>query len=302
MKKTAHYRYAAWFAESPPLEVVLRECLETVADGAAPDFEIWDNQRCVIARRPAGDRHLFLHLVTYERGAPAAVIQAALAGAERPTEIAEPPVGKEYIQSQLFILVRGDNAVWSVHNNNLREGRVTALLHRFIEEHSEEVGYTQFALQARVDREVFRRAFNSGIEEIDLDIGGFREALDHLVNDGRIPGMNPLMALVGRRLTAEEIEAAEHLLGRLSLKPGRDWNRPHVRTLMTDMASSLLDSDEDGQFAIVLKNGFRLTRDKMSVKRSYNAEGNKHVLVPADVQAKLTSAMDELFESGVLEG
>ncbi len=77
---------------------------------------------------------------------------------------------------------------------------------------------------------------------------------------------------------------------------------PQVKALTADMATSLLDSDEDGQFAIVLKNGFRLTRDRMSVKRSYSAEGNKHVLSPVDVQAKLTSAMDELFESGVLEG
>ncbi|WP_306016909.1 hypothetical protein [Oceanicaulis sp. MMSF_3324] len=302
MKKTAHYRYAAWFNEGHALEPILRECLEAVADEIAPDFDVWGDQRCTIARRPAGDGELFLHMVTYEQGAPAAVIEAALAGRERQTDTESPPDGKEYIQSQVFLLIRGNDVVWTTHNSTLREGRITALLHRFIDSHSEDEEYRQFALQARVDREVFRRAFATGIEEIDLDIGGFRETLDHLVRNGQIPGMNPLMALVGRRLTPEEIEAAEHLIGRLSLKPGRDWKMPQVKALTADMATSLLDSDEDGQFAIVLKNGFRLTRDRMSVKRSYSAEGNKHVLSPVDVQAKLTSAMDELFESGVLEG
>ena len=76
MPKTAHYRRAIWNIETDDtLSDVIDRCLEDIADGLLPSFELGGGEECVVARRNFQNGWHFMHLVTYEAGAPVAVIK-----------------------------------------------------------------------------------------------------------------------------------------------------------------------------------------------------------------------------------
>lgn len=300
-KKTAHYRRVVWSTPDPAtLYGVLEECFGDVGPDTLPKFEKNGGGSCLVARRRLDRQPYFLHLVTYEAGAPAAVIEAMVeAGAVDP-DTTNPPDGTEFIQSQLFCVIKGNHVVWTTHNTSLRDGSVSGLFYRLIEDKLGHGDHTRFELQAKLDPSAFRRAFRDGIEEIDLNLGDLKPTLEALVSDGAIPGMSLLNSLIGRRPTDREIRAAANVSGRITLRPGRNWDKPQVKELMARMASNVLDDHED-QFVIVTKGGLRLTREKMSVHKEYRADGSKHLLDPADVERKLRGVLNALDEAGLLE-
>ncbi|GAB4237183.1 MAG: hypothetical protein Kow0032_22790 [Methyloligellaceae bacterium] len=300
MKKTAHYRRAVWFSESPqPLSTVLKNCFQNTPESVAPVYP-FGTESCVVAKRSINTGPIFLHLVTYEGGAPAAVIVEATDTGSWEADTEEPPDGREFIRSQLFCLVRGNDVVWTAHNGTLRDGPINALLHGLINNVPSEAGDTMFELQAKLDKEAFEQAFKLGIAEIDLGVGDFKPTLEALLSKNGIACLNPLRSIIYNDPSAEEVEAASDVQAKLVLKPGRRWDKPHVKELLSNMASSVVDNHED-EFVIVTKNGMRLTRRKMSVHKEYDAVGNRQILNATDVHAKLVSILNDLDEAGILE-
>lgn len=112
--------------------------------------------------------------------------------------------------------------------------------------------------------------------------------------------MGALRSLVQRDLKPEEIEAASNVSSTLILKPGRRWDKPGVRDLLSDVAENVFEGHED-EFVIRTKKGVTLTRQKMSVHSSYAVSGDKQVLSPIDVENNLTKILGEWGSSGLLE-
>lgn len=300
-KKTAHYRRVVWSIPTPAtLCGVLEECLGDVGPDVLPKFEKNGGGSCLVARRRLDQQPYFLHLVTYEAGAPAAVIQAMAEAGTVDPDTTDPPDGAEFIESQLFCVIKGNHIVWTTHNKNLRDGSVSGLFYRLIENKLGQGDHTRFELQAKLDPAAFKSAFRGGIEEIDLNLGDFKPTLEALALQGEIPGMSLLSSLIRRRPTVRQIRAAANVSGKITIRPGRNWDKPQVKELMAHMASNVIDDHED-QFVIVTKGGLRLTREKMSVHKEYRAEGTKQLLDPADVERKLRGVLNDLEEAGLLE-
>jgi hypothetical protein len=302
MKKTAHYRRAIWTDNSKKLSKILKSCLGTVPSSTAHLFNVDDDLDCVVAASTTSSEPIFLQLVTYEAGAPAPVIAANVtsSGLLR-ADTANAPQGKEYIRSQLFCVVGGNDVVWTSHNTPLREGAISSLLIKLVESLSTDASDAMFGLQAQLDREAFKKAFKKGIAEIDLGLGDFQSALEELVNEGKIPGMGALGALIAKSPTVDEIRAAANLRGKLVLKAGRKWDKPDVRALLEKMALSVFAGHED-EFVIVTKDGMRLTKRKMSVHKDYDVQGTKQILSRGDVSLKLARIFSELKKAGLVEG
>ncbi|WP_424942753.1 hypothetical protein [Aliiroseovarius crassostreae] len=95
------------------LHELLEEACAESGNGANSIFELPSGDCCVVARSPAHAGRQFVHFVTFERGAQAAIIPA-LAGANQfdPDQV-DAPAGAEFINSQLFILVQNNDALWS---------------------------------------------------------------------------------------------------------------------------------------------------------------------------------------------
>jgi len=300
MKKTAHYRRVIWFSDSPrPLGTVLKEFLDKVPTTELPPvFSHANEYDCVIARRSIANEPLFLQFVVYERGAPAAIIPEATAVEALEAGIANPPEGTEFIQSQLFCIVRGNDVLWTSHNTPLREGKINLLFAELIQSLGSHE--TKFGLQAKLDEKAFGKAFKLGIAEIDLGVGDFKPVLEALISPSGIPGLEALKSLVTKKPSTAAIRAAADVQGRMVLKPGRRWSRPHVKTLLSNMASNVLSSHE-GEFVIVTKGGIRITQRKMSVHKEYDVHGDKQILNPLACQGKLASVLHELDIAGLLE-
>lgn len=299
-QKTAHYRRVVWSIPQPfRLSSLVEESLRDVAPNTAPTFENKEG-RCLIARRRLDREPYFLHLVTYEAGSKAAVIEAVAEAAAVDADTTDPPKGAEFIQSQLFCLIRGNHIVWTTHNAPLRDGAVSGLFYRLIEDRLGHGDRTRFELQAKLDPNAFREVFERGIAEIDLGVGDFKPVLEALVSDGAIPGMGYLSSLIRQHPTARELEAAAQVSGKLVLRPGRSWDKPQVKALMTRLASNVQQGHED-EFVIVTKSGLRVTRHKMSLHKSYAADGSKHLLDPAGVERALRDVLSGWDEAGLLE-
>lgn len=301
MDKAAHYRRAVWLSDNPDtLAKVLKNSFDKVSSGTLPTFNTRDGLDCVVARRSVAQEPYFFHFVVYEGGAPAAVIAALTKAAELDAAVTSPPDDHEFIQSQLFCVVRENHVVWTTHNTPMRERGINALFYSLIESLLGHGDKTQFEFQAKLDRNAFKSAFDSGIEEIDLGVGDFRSTLEAINSDGAVSGLGPLGSLVKRKLTQQEIEAAANIFGKVVLRPKKNWKKPAVMGLLSEVASNVLEGHED-EFVIKTKSGLRLTRTKMSVHRNYNVQGDRRVLSPAEVQTKLLSILTDWDDAGLLE-
>lgn len=303
MQKTAHFRKVVWLRDlDNVLSEVLQECFEGVAARIAPVFNYGDGLECMVAfRRPAANP-TFFHFVLYEVGAPAAVIaRAARVAPNRIDEVA-PPEGNEFIRGQMYCLVVENDLVWVAHGALLKENRVHQFLAQFILSQIEDMDLTAFHLQPIVDEAVCRRAFADGIEEIDLGLGGFQSTLEMIQRGGRLPE-NGFLASMGdifrNRATNAELAAAQHVKGRISFRPGKKWNAPHVTELLSKMARDVLENQDD-EFTIITKGGLRLTREKMSISRELQVDGNDRVLNANQVEMRLRDFMGNLNDLDVL--
>lgn len=302
MLKTAHYRLSSVVIGE---QCVLADAISTVQENyparGFPVFEFKPSIDCIVARHEAIGHLQFLHLVTFERGAGAAVIEVIQNAAvdEQPA-----PDEKEFIQSQLFLLCEGADIIWCSHNNVLRDSSVGHLVNKLIERFFGSQNPPQFQLEAHVDEDQFRNLMRDGIEEIDLAVGGYRETLEYLLQDGRIERaglLSVLQSIMPQNLTAEDRIAAERISPRLTLRPGRDWDDFHVKEVMVGMAENVLEEMDDG-FSIITKNGLRITSSMMRVRQSFNVDGNRRVIDVGQVRAALIQAHNDFRTMGIIEG
>lgn len=299
MKKVAHYRRAIWVKKTTStLGKMLLDGFSKVPDGDAPVFSHASELDCVIARRSTIAQPLFLQFVLYEKGAPAPIISAATDAANIATNKAKAPQGSEFILSQLFCVVRGDDVVWTSHNNPIRESAAALLFSELLAKLG--MGKGDFVFQAKLDTDEFKKAFDDGIKELDLGVGDFLPTLEMLMSDGSIPGSGMFGSLISKRPSADEIAAASDIRGKLVLRPGHSWKKPQVKKLLSTMASNVMDSHED-EFVIETKSGVRLTKKKMSVHKEYDVVGDKQILNAQDCNSKLNAVLVDLMDSGLLE-
>lgn len=309
MKKSGHYRRAAWLTDQPRnFGALIEECLEFFEDEPLPRFVLNTNEECLIARKSFFEGRRYLHLVVFEAGAPAAVIQTMLEEGANEIDAGEqvPDEGQEYIKSQIYCVIENNNIVWATHNSPMRENTILKIFFNLIE--AAELGgnpsNTQFMFQVIVDENHIRELLRNGIQQIDLGLGAFRSTLEQIVNDGQLPNegfMGMIANMFTGMPTAEQIEAASQVEGKLVLKPGRSWDQPEVIDFLS-AASQNIREEYPEEFAIVTKKGFRLTRDRMSLQRPFDVAGNKRVLTSLQVDAELRAIFAALEEDGLLDG
>lgn len=301
LKKTAHYRRASQtIGENNLLQNSLDSCRDSYPDNAYPVFSFKNNVDAIIASHESdGLGRDYLHLVTFEEGAGAAVIQTI-----RRAGVAEEPAPneKQFIQSQVYMVCRGNDVVYTTHNSPVRDSSVSLLVNKLLEAFCpDEAAYL---LTATLDERRYRAMMRDGIEEIDLDVGGYRSTLEYLSGQGQLTNaglFSMLKSLVTDDATPADLQAAESIMGRLTLRPGRAWGQPQVRELMLEMAEEVLDDGHDEGFAIVTKSGVRITRDSVRVKDDFRVDGNRRVLDTMQVQTALTAAFDHFDELGIFE-
>lgn len=305
IRKTAHYRRANWLVNNEKnLKQVLDDCFEEVDEVVLPSFKVSDSEDCVVARRRLHNNAWFLHFVTYEAGAPTAVIKRVVArdAAELETDEVDPAEGEEFIKAQLFILSNGDNVLWTTHNYPLRERSIFNIFVCFIESRSNNGDDTQFGFTVQLDEGAVARAFDSGIAEIDLGLGSFQPTLERIANGGQLPNdgmMEQLLQVITERPSAEDLEAAALVETKLVFKPGWNWKNQNVKQLMSDLAVSTRN-DHEGEFVIVTKSGLRFTQEALSVQKPFGAEGNRRILDSINVETELRGIYGQLMEEGVI--
>ena len=306
MEKNAQYRRALWLGNNGHNLAELTEAaLAALAGMPIPRFLVAGTTECIIARKSLADGRRYLHFVIFETGAPVAIIQTQAQGEAGEVQAAEqnPDGGQEYIQHQVFCLIQDNHILWTTHNQTLREKQITALFVCLFRAAGliQQASITQFMFQIVLDEAKVQDLFSQGIREIDLGLGAFRPTLERIAAGGELPDdgfLGMIAGLITGIPSAEELQAAERVEGKLVLRAGRDWDRPEVIDLMSSISNNVRNEDE---FVIVTKSGFRLTRDKMSFQRPFEVQGNKRVLASFQVDAAFRELFATLKEDGILD-
>jgi hypothetical protein len=306
MQKNAQYRRAIWLGENQHnLGELAEAALAAFTHVQVPRFPIYGNTECIIARKTLADGRRYLHFVVFETGAPVAIIQTEVQGTVDEVEASEqnPEGGQEYIQHQVFCLLQDNHIVWTTHNQTLRDSYMPLLFIALFRAAGiiNHISITQLMFQIVLDEAKVQELFSQGIREIDLGLGAFRPTLERIAAGGQLPGdgfMGILTGLFTQIPSAEDLQAAERIEGKLVLRAGRDWDRPEVIELMSSISNNVRHEEE---FVIVTKSGLRLTRDKMSLHRPFDVDGNKRVLVSMQVDAAFRDLFATLQEDGLLD-
>ncbi|MBL4645272.1 MAG: hypothetical protein JKY99_02305 [Rhizobiales bacterium] len=304
MKKTSHYRRAIWMdSVNDTLSDVIEARIVDIDENIQTVFQTSGDFSCMLARRSIHGNVRFLHFVTYEEGAPVAIINTQIQDGAADADEQDPEGENEYILSQLFCLISGNNIIWVTHNDALRDGKIQNVLASFLGSDGSGAQHDAFQFQVVLDQQVVEQAFADGIEEIDLGIGAFAPTLDRVANGGEIPAEGILASLASifrSPATATQLAAAADIEGKLILRPGRSWEIPRVRELLTSMASSIHANYED-EFVIVTKSGLRLTRDKMSLKRVCEVHGNRRVLNSQELERHMRIILTNMRDTGIVD-
>ncbi len=306
MKKTVHYRRVVWFDKvKQTLGEMLSDCLEKIQDDVLPTFDVGNSIECLLARRTEIDGEWYLHFVTYERGAPVAVINTSIQANSVEASEQDTEGDNEFIISQLFCLISRNDILWVTHNEPMREGRAQLLISQFIDHCGAGHEFTQFMFQVVLDQAIIDNALQDGIEYIDLSVGSFRPTLEQIVNGGELPKA-PFLGGVGKlfrgRATEAAKQAADNLEARLILRPGKSWDKPAVMDLLAGTSKRVM-SDYDNEFAIKTKNGIRLTAEKISITRDVSIEnGNRRVLASMEVESKMREVLLRLRDDDITDG
>lgn len=301
MIKTSHYRRAGLVhGDSMSLEQAVGLCVDGYPAGAHPVFPYVGGLDCVVASHSQIHGRQQIHLAVFEEGAGAAVVETL--GQVRVDE--EPaPEAKEFIRSQVFLICSGNDVIFSTHNSPLRDSRISLLLNSMIKSFSGAQNEPQFLLEAALDEDRYREVMDEGIGEIDLGISGFRQTLEHAVNGGAVQqdGLMDVISSLWKKVPSEaELEAATKISGRFVLRPGSDWKDVNVKSVMTGMAMELLDEGSDDGFAIVTKNGLRITGNSVRLKDYFRVDGNRQVVDRGQMFNGLHSAIEKFDQMGVL--
>ena len=194
-------------------------------------------------------RHLFQFII-FEEDATAAVIDATGSQATPDISEVEPEEeGQEFIRSQIFLLARGDHALFLTHNRYTSDARVNAWLMQLINSGRDPHPTREYFLTKAGCRDGVAAVIKEGVDHIDLGIGTLASAFNMIKRNGKLGG-----ALAKGDLTAEQQRASAEVRAQLTLSAGRQWNLKPVIGLLAKVSSESMDEFGD-DVKIVTKEG-----------------------------------------------
>ncbi len=301
MLKTGHYRNASLvLGNNITAGQAIGACIDGYPNEGHPIFSYTDELDCAVVSHTQQHGREMLHLAVFEEGAGAAVLET-IANVRVNEEQA--PEEKEFIRSQVFLICSDSDVTFTTHNSPLRDSRVNVLINSLIESFGGFQDTPSFLLQAALDEERYREVMDQGIGELDLGVGGFQQTLEHAVQRGRVAQgglVDVISSLWKRDLTQEDRRAAEKITGRFILRPGHDWDNAEVKAIMTEMAMELLNEGNDDGFAIVTKNGLRVTQDSVRLSDSFHVDGNRQIVNQQQMFSGLQDCFGTFIDMGVI--
>lgn len=302
MKKTAHYRLAAHVGKSKfDLMLAVGHCSDSYPKEGYPIFEYVDDMTCAVVSHLSSAETQQLHLAIFEQGAGAAVVDtiAQIRVGEEPA-----PEMKEFIKSQIFLVISKNDVIYVTHNSHLVETRISLLLNGLINKFSLIDEPPKFLLRAVIDDKIMKQMLDDGIGELEFGVNSFKQTVEYLINDGGLKDAS-LFSFIKSLFQDEskidgQIKAAEKLSGMVVMRPGKNWEQPAVKELTKSFAAKLIETDYEDGFTIKTKKGMKITPKNIKLSEEFKVEGNKQVIDGNLVFEELNSILGKFKKLGVL--
>jgi len=304
MNKVSHYRIAVFDTDSST-NVLANKLnagfarIDVDAKGIAV-LSYADGLECLIRRTsPTQNSNLF-HFVIYEENSRAAVISLTEDLADiKIGEVAPNDENDEFIKSQLFLYVQGNDVLYVTHNNAIRDGGINALLLSLANNGLKATEHSKFFILKAGNKQELKAIFEKGIEYIDLGLGTFSEALDYLKQDGKLEE-GIFKSIFSKDQTADQEKALSDVKVGLVIKPSRRWKKNRVKELLSSIAVDI-EAEHDDDFTIQMKDGPRITQSRLLVKKTIHVTGNSRILNVVEVGARLSEALAALKQEKLVE-
>lgn len=303
MKKVVSYRRAMWLAdESYSLEELVSDALNACPDVEATKYDYKLGVDVQIAQRaPAGDG-VGCYFTLYSEGQPAATVQNGGPHVNR----RQAPDGEEFLRTGIYLIIQ-DNNVGYVANGHTNDGQITGLLVEFLREQGAADDQLHFALMPRADRAAIASLLDAGVKSIDLGIGAYVSTVTSVNQSNQTGGLSAALINIGSEITRiighdrtpEESLAAADIQARVHLGyDGRNANHL-LPVLMASVGSDVVDGADE--FKIMTKDDIVITRDKLSIKREMEIDGDEVALDPYSAFASIRFVMTGWRNAGLFE-
>lgn len=258
-------------------------------------FKYSGGLECLVISHTKDNENQFLHIVTFEEGAGAAVINT-LQQKQNNVDEAEPPEDNEFIRSQLFLICSDNHVGWVSHNHSLRQGSVLSIIMSLLLKFHPSQPVPRLLLTAPVNQEAFNTLSKEGIKSIELKTTAFPQQLEYAKNGGQVPAT--ISALIHRHnISADDIEASHNLKQKIILTTGRFWEVPNVKVILEKITAELMNDDDSDDFVIRTKKGHTLTKEKMTISGEFLTHGNSQTLDKDETFQALKSVFRDMIRA-----
>ena len=284
-EKTAHYRVGEFVdndeQHSPDmlLSDLLAQARSNYPDDNLP-FSYGSTLECIVVSHHENNGVQLIHLVTFEKGAGAAVVSNLETLSSNPIDEIEPPENNEFIRSQLFLVCSNNRISWVSHNSPLTSGAVSSLIGNLLDKFHPNKNLPKLLLTAPINQEAFRRLLNDGIKSVELKTTAFKQQLEYTKEGGKVPATFSAF-FESDEITEEVLDASKNLNQSVILSAGRARELFGVKVVLEKITRKLMegdDDDDDDGFVIVTKQNHRLTKKMMTITLKIDTIGNSQTL------------------------
>jgi hypothetical protein len=256
---------------------------------------------------------LLLHIVTYEAGMPASVIEQE--GSDVSTH--ESPINKDYLNKEVYAFIKGDHVI--ICNHNARDSILLSYLKHILHKSGSVEASENLMIEKIGDVDKLQLIENEGIKEVHLNTSLYKASLDYL-NQNNPNKSQSLLTSIGSNIAGlfrvdgnNSIREDENLNVRLTISFDGREARSHLaepafgasgKERLLKTAKSVLDADQDDFFddyELITGQGKSIKFNSVKVhnKQRVNRIGNS--LSRQDVWSKLCVYYNTLKENGIIE-
>jgi hypothetical protein len=273
-EKTINYRRAMWIENqnTNKLEHFIRLMDEKL--GSVEDKTIcFAGKNITCAKLKLLEKGgILIHIVTETPGEAASIIpHVTSSSTEIDVDVTSPPEDAEFMDGDAFLLVHGNDVC--ICTTGVQDGGIRAYLSETFKKAKLSNSSTKFDLLKVADVNKIGTVLQQGVKEIDLRSTMFQASADYTRRKHKPDGIIGAAAKHFRAIFGSEHDVTDDNLS-ISLSISIDKRRKGQITVGTERinktAVDLLNDDEYDDYAIILNNGQRISRDEITLNTKVN--------------------------------
>lgn len=304
--KTFEYRRARWWlGNGQTLEPLVRQVWAKYGTHDARTVTLSDGRStCGLRAKDYQGKGFAIHCARYTDRQGVGTIQTAPAASQVRIGEQLPPHDKNFLNSDLMALIKGDHVICM--NCGRNAGSLRIYLQELFRKASFPDETREFELIRIAAPDTVALIEKLGVKRIDLQMGIAEATAEGLIDEAGGDGFwrkalaDVLLAITERDETVEQIRRAEKGTMIVSINvPKGDLKA--AKKGLDQLSRDIVEDEEAENYTIVLGNGQTIKPNEVSVRKRVKLEGAANSVDVSDTWSEMETYMGELMKSRQLE-